>query len=140
MRLRRRLLFLALAACLILTRASIVDWHCVTGSSMQPTLRSGDLVLCDRLAYGLWLPGCDWPCLQWQRPRPGDVVLFWCPTAGRVCIKRVALPPLDHAPLPPDQIWLLGDNSLTSLDSRTFGAVPLAYVHGRALGIPAAPR
>jgi type IV secretory pathway protease TraF len=42
--------------------------------------------------------------------------------------------------VPPDSIFVLGDNILNSLDSRHFGAVPNALVRGRPLYILASTR
>ena len=72
---------------------------------MQPTLRSGSLVIARRLKVG-------------TRLRPGDVVVVRHPErADLEIIKRV------HSIDAAGTIFLIGDNPAASSDSRTFGAV-----------------
>lgn len=66
-------------------------WHglvYVPTPSMSPWLRPGDVVLVDRAAYGIWLPGRDAPVARWRRPARGDAVLVRRPD-GELWIKRV---------------------------------------------------
>jgi signal peptidase I len=94
--------------------------------SMAPALAPGDRLFVDPLAY------TEVP------PRRGDVVVVGDPeVAGRFLVKRVAaiggeIPPHGGAPLPAGLLWLQGDWSMVSRDSRRFGAVPLSSVVGRA--------
>ena len=76
----------------------------VSGHSMMPLLRPGDLVLVNRGAY------------RFRTPRAGEIVVAR-PRAlgGKACIKRVIR--ADHL------IELRGDHPDDSADSRTFGAV-----------------
>jgi signal peptidase I len=79
----------------------------VEGISMLPTLHPGDRLLV------LGLP-----------PRVGDVVALR--HHGRVMVKRVTAIVGSH-------LMVQGDNAATSTDSRSFGALPLASVLGRAV-------
>jgi len=101
----------------------------IAGPSMLPALAPGDRVLVDPWSF------------RYRLPRPGEVVLFDGPAAqpDRL-VKRVAVPPAAaRAPLPgpwggvvgEDWVWVLGDNTAQSLDSRRFGAVPAERVVGR---------
>ena len=123
---------------ILLLRSTVFDWYRVGGSSMVPTLRGGNLIGCNRLAYGLRIPGFRQTLWQWAAPAVGDVVVFHAPRGGRRCVKRVAAPPASAGPLPPGQFWLLGDNSAHSIDSREFGPVPLDLICGRVV-FPALP-
>ena len=112
-------------------RSTVFDWYRVTGPSMWPTLQAGEIVLCNRLAYGLRLPGFAKPVWTWADPQAGEIVIFSRPGDGRRCVKRVARPPADQMPPSSDYVWVVGDNSAHSLDSRQFGFVPTACLAGR---------
>lgn len=130
----------------------------VSGTSMSPSLREGQVVWLDRLAY------------RNAPPQPGDVVVFeW---EGETFVKRVhqnagavvhylsskdqdwALGPLWPAhvarfeercrrqgsydwvrvrtiQVPAGHVFVLGDNKVTSQDSREMGPIPLSAILGR---------
>ena len=88
----------------------------IVGRSMYPTLSPGDKVWVDLRAY------------TGARPREGEIVLVRHPyRANLQMVKRVM------------RVWsdgrciVSGDNAEESTDSRTFGAVPKAYVLGRVI-------
>lgn len=83
----------------------------VTGDSMTPTLRAGDLLL----------------VLRTSRIRPGDLVMAQRPDRpGLLLVKRAIA-------RQPDGWWLEGDNPGQSDDSRLFGAVPNQFLLGRVV-------
>jgi len=97
----------------------------VAEESMAPALAPGDWLLLDPT------------CRRW--PRRGAIVVFHEPDTNLLAIKRVAAHPGDRVRisagilhLAPDEAWLLGDNAAVSLDSRTYGPVPLDALVGRA--------
>jgi nickel-type superoxide dismutase maturation protease len=85
----------------------------VAGPSMSPTVRDGDRLLVRRLRPGAAV-------------RPGTVVLARFPSRpALLVVKRVRR-------LVPGGSWVVGDNSLVTDDSRTFGvAVPVGRVVAR---------
>jgi signal peptidase I len=123
----------------------------VDGASMEPTLKSGEFVIVNKLAYMI------------GKPQVGDVIVFHYPRdpsqeyikrviglpgdqvsvrAGRVYLNGqpleedyIAANPVYEAGLtvPPGGLFVLGDNRNNSSDSHNWGTVPLNYVVGKAL-------
>jgi hypothetical protein len=110
----------------VLERVRHGAWRvAVAEASMAPTLAPGDWLLLDPTSR------------RW--PRRGSIVVFREPDSGILAIKRVAAGPGDRVRIPagilrlgPDEAWLLGDNSATSIDSRRYGPVTLDALVGRA--------
>jgi len=125
----------------------------VDGSSMEPSLQSGEFVIVNRLAYKI------------GNPNYGDVVVFHFPgDPGQEYIKRVIglsgdsvkvsdgtvyindkpteEPYIAANPryqgnwdVPADHLFVLGDNRNNSSDSHNWGAVPIENVIGEAFFI-----
>ena len=131
---------LGLLAAAVLAARRLLMVTTVDGTSMEPTLRSGDRVLIRRT----------------HRPRRGQVVLMRFPDRpGRppdpqLLLKRVVAVDGDHVPgdwarpdtraiggatVPAGHAVVLGDNRPTSWDSRHFGFVP----RDRVLGVMVRP-
>mmetsp|Transcript_29790 Transcript_29790/g.102969 ORF Transcript_29790/g.102969 Transcript_29790/m.102969 type:complete len:232 (+) Transcript_29790:38-733(+) len=104
------------------------------GPSMLPTCsEAGDVVIMERFTP------------RFGRVKVGDVVIAKSPTnAQQTVCKRVAavagepIPPAfgaaaSKAVVPKGCVWLLGDNTGNSNDSRYYGAVPEALVKGRVI-------
>jgi nickel-type superoxide dismutase maturation protease len=88
----------------------------IVGRSMYPTLSPGDKVWVDLRAY------------TGSRPQEGEIVLVRHPYRTNLrMVKRVV------RVLSDGRCILAGDNAEESTDSRTFGAVPKAYVLGRVI-------
>jgi signal peptidase I len=122
----------------------------VDGASMEPTLESGEFVIVNKLAYTV------------GQPRRGDVIVFHFPRdpqqeyikrviglpgdrvvvkGGRVSVNEqqleedyIAASPAYESTwdVPPDSLFVLGDNRNNSSDSHNWGTVPLDYVVGKA--------
>lgn len=109
------------------------------GESMQPTLNpgsndllgalKGDIVFYEKLSA---------PAYKYSR---GDVIVFRSPTdPNSWMVKRLIALQGDwiNVPgsyeilqVPKGRCWVEGDNGNVSLDSRSFGAIPLGLVKGR---------
>ena len=97
------------------------------GYSMEPTIRSGSVLVVNRLQYGFRFPGQKGFLVRWASPRDGDIVVFITPS-GYVAVKRAS--GIDE-----DVFMAKGDNYLFSYDSRSFGPVSVDAVIGRVLGV-----
>ncbi|MHA7278454.1 signal peptidase I [Arthrobacter sp. MDT2-2] len=141
------------AVVVLALRAWVVEPFMVSSDSMEPTIRTGSVVL-------LYKPGAG------ANPvRNGSVVAFTNPVDGHTAIKRVVAgqgqsvairdaelyvddvvvpePFIDHSRIdatyfgpvevPAGNVFVLGDNRGVSIDSRDFGAVPLTAIQGTLL-------
>lgn len=133
-------------------RTFVLESYQVQGTSMLPTLHSGDRVMVNKLAY------------KYGTPKTGQIIVFRSPVIpSQDWIKRVIGVPGDtisvrndvvyingkrypepflkyrgsgNVPptkVPPGYLWVEGDNRPKSYDSRLFGLLPMANVKGRAL-------
>ncbi|KAL3249768.1 hypothetical protein MRX96_055961 [Rhipicephalus microplus] len=100
-----------------------------SGSSMEPTIASNDILLTEHISVHM------------NRIRRGDIVIAKCPNNPRQYIcKRVVgvhgdqlISGLFVQRIPKGHVWLEGDNKENSTDSRAYGPVPLGLVRGRAV-------
>ena len=77
-------LFLALTLSII--RLSVLNVMRVEGHSMEPTLRQSQIILVNRLSYGIILLFSDRYLLMWRKPQIGDVVVEQ--VMGRALVNR----------------------------------------------------
>lgn len=119
----------------VLFKDYVAEAAVCSGDSMLPTLRSqGDMLLIEKLstAFG--------------SIRRGDVVVCASPSdpTKLICKRVIGLENdlvathyggifTSHQQVPPGHLWIEGDNSARSHDSRDFGPVPCGLLRGRAL-------
>ncbi|MDR2376932.1 MAG: S26 family signal peptidase [Treponema sp.] len=106
----------------------VFDFMVAEGSSMNPAIGPGTVLLINRLRYGFRLPGSQTYLVRWDMPAPGEVVVFYTPE-GIVAVKRCA--GLTEG----GKFIALGDNGAQSFDSRSYGPVPVDNIIGKVLGI-----
>jgi len=121
-----RAIILAFIAGVIL-KLFLFDIMIIDGDSMYPTLDSGTILVINRLQYGLRFPGQKTYILQWAKPKPGEILVFYTPSGERV-VKRC------EAVSEGKFFIAVGDNTLQSYDSRSYGPIPVENTIGRALG------
>ncbi|KAG6455013.1 mitochondrial inner membrane protease subunit 1 [Manduca sexta] len=106
------------------------DFVICSGPSMEPTLESNNILFTEHLSPRL------------QRLRRGDIVIAKCPSNPKqnICKRIVGLPgdkvrgnfARSHV-VPRGHVWLEGDNSGNSTDSRLYGPVPEGLIRSRVV-------
>ncbi|WP_373049059.1 signal peptidase I [Vulgatibacter sp.] len=92
----------------VAVRLFVVEAFRIPSGSMVPTLLPGDVVLVDKSAYGVRLPGGT-ELLPGALPARGEVIVFENPAqAGEVMIKRVAGLPGDVITLVDERVHIGG--------------------------------
>ena len=125
--LRKYLIPLAAAFALALVlRVFVFDVFRVEGRSMEPSLGPGSILLVNKAAYGLRNPVKGSYLFLWASPQEGDLVVYQDPLAGDFRIKRCAA--VSQA-----GVYVQGDNSGLSVDSRLVGRVPVECIAGKVL-------
>ena len=121
-----RAALLAFAAAVVI-KLFLFDLMVADGHSMDPTIKSGTILVVNRLQYGLRFPGQKGYLIYWSLPKPGEVVVFYTPS-GELAVKRC------HTLTSTGSFIAWGDNALQSYDSRSYGPIPVENTIGRALG------
>lgn len=125
---------LALLALVISVRKAVLVVT-VTGDSMSPALRHGDRVLVLRRRFA---PRPRRDSIVVATPPPGVTIgtLPNSPTPTNLMVKRVTALPGDlteHGPVPPNHLYLTGDASNHSTDSRRLGPIPAPSILGTVI-------
>lgn len=94
-------------------RSAVADWYTVPTGSMQPTIKEGDRIVVDKMAYDLRVPFTQISLLETGEPQRGEIIVFESKAAKNRLIKRVI-------GLPGDKISL--SNEVLSINGR-----PLNY-------------
>ena len=84
-----------IVALMFTCRVAVADWPKVPTGSMEPTLRVGDYLLVNHLAYGPRLPFTN-TAIEFGQPQRGDVVVFRYPLdVSQFYVKRLVGVPGD---------------------------------------------
>jgi signal peptidase I len=148
-----------LIALFFVSQASIASVNVVPSGSMLPTLQLGEALVVNKHAYGWRIPLSPFYLAQPDNPKRGDIVTFipkqsltetWVKrvvavegdkvdvTNGSLFVNGRELSHVEGLQLPPTsmtvpagQVFLAGDNSANSLDSRYWGTLPVNRITGR---------
>ncbi len=120
----RTILFAFLFA--VLLKLFCFDIVIVDGESMLPLLKPGSVILINKIAYGFRFPWMKEYLFLWNKPRKNDIIVFITPL-GRTAVKRCAGIF--------NESWFIawGDNKNDSLDSRSYGPVPIDNILGKVM-------
>jgi signal peptidase I len=74
---------------MVLFRSAIADWNVVPSGSMLPTIREGDRILVDKMAYDLRIPLTHIAIAHLHEPQRGDIVTIDSSAAKELIVKRL---------------------------------------------------
>ncbi|WP_323122075.1 signal peptidase I [Burkholderia alba] len=89
-------------------RSAIADWNVVPSGSMLPTIREGDRILVDKMAYDLRIPLTHVAIAHLGDPRRGDIVTIDSAAAHELLVKRVIGVPGDRVAMRDNVLYLNG--------------------------------
>lgn len=118
---RQLLSVVAAAVVALAARSSMADHYIVPSGSMLPTVREGDRIFVNKLAYGFRLPFTQVYIIEAEGPHQGDVVVLVSPEGGTVLLKRVVAAPGDRVEIIEGSVILNGTH------------IPLRRVEGRLI-------
>jgi signal peptidase I len=122
-----RAVVLAFLAALVM-KFCLFDFMIAEGRSMIPAIAPGTVLVVNRLAYGFRLPWMEGYFLRWALPKEGDIVVFFTPR-GETAVKRCSMVTERK------EFYALGDNSLESYDSRSYGPISADRIVGKVWGL-----
>ena len=111
----------------VLIKMFLLDFIIAEGDSMEPAIRSGSVLVINRMQYGLRFPGQQGYLIRWSAPKQGEVVVFYAPS-GNIAVKRCSNGEQTGV------FMAQGDNALKSYDSRSYGPVSADATIGKVLG------
>lgn len=97
---------------------------------MEPTIYSNNILLTERFTP------------RWRKIVKGDIIIAKCPTNPKqyICKRVTGLPGdvvrsgfVTFNTVPRGHVWLEGDNSGNSYDSRAYGPIPQGLIKSRAI-------
>jgi signal peptidase I len=115
-------------AAAVFMKLFLFDFVITDGTSMEPAIQPGTVLVVSRLVYGIRLPWSRSYLVRWSEPETGDIVIFYTPE-GETAVKRCG------RLAGTGEFIALGDNSLQSYDSRSYGPVSMNNIIGKVLGV-----
>lgn len=113
-------------------RSAVADWYTVPTGSMQPTIKEGDRVIVNKMAYDLKMPFSQLSLLTTGEPKRGDIVVFESKAAENRLIKRMIGLPGDVIAMKDETLYINGkpvsfkvtnQNPQQLFATETFGSV-----------------
>ena len=147
----------------IFVKSFIIDVFRVSGKSMEGTFSDGQIILVNKLAYGIVNPFGSSLLIQWKKPAENDVIIYLyqdsyvikrCAAAAGMTMdfledsgyslrmgngRQISLTSIQYHRMknchevPQGYVFALGDNLSQSFDSRNYGFVPEKNILGKAI-------
>lgn len=118
-----------------ITKLFIFDFMKTSGQSMTPSIKDGEVIFVNKLAYGLALPDYKNFIIQWKKPEKNDVVVFL--HENKLVVKRCVLTEGDSIEISRDKHYTftlrVGENYIPlSLEQeywlKSFEKVPEGFI------------
>lgn len=100
--------FLPIILAVLIIRSFIIEPFQIPSSSMEPSLQIGDFILVNKFTYGLRLPVTNTEIISVNKPKRGEVMVFFPPNDPRYFIKRVIGLPGDYIEYKDKKLYVNG--------------------------------
>ena len=101
-------LFILFILLMSVFRSAVADWYTVPTGSMQPTIKEGDRIIVNKMAYDLKLPFSQVILLTTGEPKRGEIVVFESNAADNRLIKRMIGLPGDTVSMGDETLYING--------------------------------
>ena len=101
-------LFIVFILLMSVFRSAVADWYTVPTGSMQPTIKVGDRIVVNKMAYDLRLPFSQVSLLKIGEPQRGEIVVFESKAADNRLIKRMIGLPGDVIAMENETLFING--------------------------------
>jgi len=102
-------LFLLFILLMSIFRSAVADWYTIPTGSMQPTIKVGDRIMVNKMAYDLKLPFSQISLLSTGDPQRGEIVVFESKAAENRLIKRMVGLPGDIIEMRNETVYINGE-------------------------------
>ncbi|MFM0025752.1 signal peptidase I [Paraburkholderia madseniana] len=93
---------------MVLFRSAVADWNVVPSGSMLPTIREGDRIFVDKMAYDLRVPLTHITIAHLHDPQRGDIVTIDSSAAHELIVKRLIGLPDDSVAMRDNVLYVNG--------------------------------
>ena len=93
---------------MVLFRSAVADWNVVPSGSMLPTIREGDRIFVDKMAYDLRVPLTHIAIAHLHDPQRGDIVTIDSSAAHELLVKRLIGLPGDRVAMRDNVLYVNG--------------------------------
>lgn len=100
--------FIVFILLMSLFRSAVADWYTVPTGSMKPTIKEGDRIIVDKMAYDLKIPFTQVSLVALREPQRGDIVVFESFAANNRLIKRMIGLPGDTIEMRDEKLFING--------------------------------
>jgi len=101
-------LFILFIILMSVFRSAVADWYTVPTGSMQPTIKEGDRIVVNKMAYDLRFPFSQTTLLTTGEPKRGEIVVFESKAADNRLIKRLIGLPGDVIEMRNENLYING--------------------------------